>query len=591
MPVALPSVVAISERVRAAPARAAGGARAEPAPAGRYRIRGRGREAYLACLEAPTVRVRIERGFCASPAQARGSPPGTIFLDGAARGEPFLDPARAVYNLDHHEGCVRPFTLATCEQALVLLLRGLDLRRREWTIHANDADLDTLLAIWVLANHVRLSEDTAARARVLPLLRLQGTIDAQGLELAELCALPRELFAATRARMEALRAREVELRARGKWGDVDLLDYVAERLHAIDQWVYAGEDLDRAVEIEELARVEIGGDSIAVVCRSPAGIYEVEGQLRRIHGGRAGLIALEQGAGRWTLRQLDPNLPATLDRLYERLNLLDGAAGGSRSSQRWGGSAEIGGSPRRGSTRLDAAAIANACRLAYRGPAPGQRLRASAHAAAAAIGLALLAVLASEVTTRWIADRTLAYACAFAGAATLLFTAAAARSAGLAGLRRPVGAGAWLLFPPALLGAISGGVPLPSLAPGVPAARELLPLAAWVLGCELGLRGVVHGVAALALPIQTRSGPWFLSQPALLSGALHALLLALLLAAGLGGAAASPPLAQLATVFTGAMVLGTCAAMARERSESILAPLAIHALGAGAALATALLGR
>ena len=52
---------------------------------------------------------------------------GTIFLDGAAKGEPFMDASRGIYNLDHHEGCVRSFTLSTCEQAMILIRKGLDL--------------------------------------------------------------------------------------------------------------------------------------------------------------------------------------------------------------------------------------------------------------------------------------------------------------------------------------------------------------------------------------------------------------------------------------------------------------------------------
>jgi hypothetical protein len=142
--------------------------------------------AVLACIEAPTVRVRVRQGRSVTAAAARAAAPGSLFLDGAAQGPPFLDPKREVYNLDHHEGCVRAFTLATCEQAMVLLRKGLDLRRRDWTVHANDADLDTVLAIWVLLNHIRLADErTLARARIMPLLRLEGAIDALGLEMQD----------------------------------------------------------------------------------------------------------------------------------------------------------------------------------------------------------------------------------------------------------------------------------------------------------------------------------------------------------------------------------------------------------------------
>ncbi len=140
---------------------------AEPALPDRYRIKRDDTGAVLTCVEAPTVSVRVQHGFTVTAAAARSAAPGSVFLDGAAQGEPFLDPKREVYNLDHHEACVRSFLLATCEQAMVLVRKGLDLRKREWTVYANDADLDTVLAIWVLLNHLRLDDgSTETRARV-----------------------------------------------------------------------------------------------------------------------------------------------------------------------------------------------------------------------------------------------------------------------------------------------------------------------------------------------------------------------------------------------------------------------------------------
>src|SRR5438552_2578280 len=184
----------------------------------------------LTCVEAPTVSVRVQHGFTVTAGAARSAAPGSTFLDGAAQGEPFIDPKRENYNLDHHEGCVRSFLLATCEQAMVLIRKGLDLRKREWTVYANDADLDTVLAIWVLLNHLRLNErSTETRERVMPLVRLQGVIDAQGLDMLDMSALPPELLAETQARIDELREPELALKRRGRWGESDLLGYTADR--------------------------------------------------------------------------------------------------------------------------------------------------------------------------------------------------------------------------------------------------------------------------------------------------------------------------------------------------------------------------
>ena len=118
----------------------------------RYTLKGAGDERVLICLEAPNLNVHVEPGLAVTGSVARKSPGGTIFLDGVAQCEPFMDHERQVYNLDHHEGCVRAFTLATCEQTLVMYMKGLDLQGREWNIFSNEPDLDAILSIWILLN-------------------------------------------------------------------------------------------------------------------------------------------------------------------------------------------------------------------------------------------------------------------------------------------------------------------------------------------------------------------------------------------------------------------------------------------------------
>ena len=112
----------------------------------RYAVKKNNGDRVLICLEAPNLNVHIEAGLSISGSVARKSPGGTIFLDGVAQCEPFMDHERQVYNLDHHEGCVRAFTLSACEQTLVMYMKGLDLQAREWNVFANEPDLDTILA-------------------------------------------------------------------------------------------------------------------------------------------------------------------------------------------------------------------------------------------------------------------------------------------------------------------------------------------------------------------------------------------------------------------------------------------------------------
>jgi len=581
--------------------------RAAPAPApaeilperrafpNRYRIRRAGRERVLACVEAPTLEVRLRRGFTLTAAAARSAPPGSIFLDGTAQGEPFLDPDRAVYNLDHHEGCVRLFTLATCEQAMVLIRKRLDLRKRDWTVFANDADLDTVLAIWVLLNHLRLvAEDPRPREAIMPLLRLEGCIDALGLELQDLCALPPELLARTRAQMQELRAKELALQAEGRWEKIDLLPYVASQLQAIDRLVYPAEEFEGVAEIEELARRELARGSVAVVCRSKAGIYEVERQLRRVHGERLGVIALQKTPATYSLRQVDPALPGTLEQVYARLNLVDPASHGNRSPNRWGGSDEIGGSPRAAGTRLTPAQIAAACGDAHARPTWRRRAGRVARAALLAASLLALALAPGALPASGFAelawldalalDPALSFTAALSALAGLLLLVLGPRAPGVWGLRRPSGLDAWALLPVGVAGALAGGAwraPLaaPADAPlGVASVAALLGLP---VAIELLFRGLVQGSLFGSFRAQRAGGRWFLSAPTLVSSGLYALACALPPLAALsapGPWSGLHPLAPLAGAFGFALA----AAAARERSESIVVPILFHWIGVGA---------
>jgi hypothetical protein len=573
------------------------GGRREPVVAlhaGRYRIREEAGGPALIGVEAPAVRVRMGRGFCVTASAAHGAAPGSIFLDGAAQAAPFLDTRRDVYNLDHHEGCVRPFTLATCEQAMVLVRTGLDLRRRDWTVYANEPDLDTVLAIWVLLNHLRLNEPSGTvRARVMPLLRLQGVIDAHGLERRDLAGLSPDVHAEMQAWIDQLREPELAAKRDGRWASLDPLRFTADRLRAIDRLVYPPSQLDDVEDVEELARAEIGTAKLAIVCRAQVGICEVERHLGRLHGRRLGLIALSTSATTWTLRQVDPYLPGSLAQVYDHLNLLDPAAGGHRSGNRWGGSAEIGGSPRASGTRMGPEQIARACRRAFSPPGTLDRLARIAGATLAAIGVLAAALLPALPGLRASAAPSFAsqvslLAAALAGAGYFL---PAALAPGQYGLRRPARLD-WLgLLPVALLGALAGGAWFPAVASaGLSAARP--DVAAWLavvtlpLAAELLFRGLVHGWLVPSFSTQRCGGAWLLSVPAIVSGVLFALGGLFLRTPAIGllpPLAEAPPLASL----LGALVLGTAAAMARERSESIAASIGLH----WAAVATVVLAR
>jgi membrane protease YdiL (CAAX protease family) len=558
----------------------------------RYRIARDADGTIVTCSEAPTVTVRIRPGVTVTAAAARSATPGSIFLDGAAHGAPFLDAKREVYNLDHHEGCIRAFTLATCEQAMVLLRKGLDLRRRDWTVYANDGDLDTVIAIWVLLNHIRLNDrDAGARTRVMPLVRLQGVIDAQGLELRELSALPPEALAEAHTWIDELRACELALKERGRWHGRDLGEHVADRLRAIDRLVYQAHHFAGLQEIEELARAEISDGSVAVVCRAKTGIYEVERELRRLYGKRLGVVVLETRAGTYSLRQTDLHLPATLETVYAHLNLLDPACMGRAAANRWGGSAEIGGSPRATGTQVTPAQIAEVCRRAFRPPGV---LRRTCRAAAAVVGSVaiVLAALAGVLVgqppeavagvPRVLGAQFPLLLLFFSGALLLL---RALRAPGVYGFRRPAGFEWCRLLPVFMIGAAAGGAWIPTQgSSGVPGWLDALNPLILPLAAEVLFRGLVQGSLITSFAIQESGGRWFLSWPAAISAVLYAAWGAALRHPAIAVAEPIAAAAHPAIGVLGGLMFGVAAGLARERSGSVVPAIVVHWLCATAVL-------
>jgi hypothetical protein len=309
----------------------------------------RAEERFLICSGQQGVRLRAERGLSVNEAGRKRFPERTIFLDGVFSGPPFYDNKSRQYSLDHHAGCVRAFTAATCEQAAVVVLQGLPLDEGEWTIYLNEPDLDAVLASWILLNHAELMRDEAELLwRAMPLIRVEGIIDAHGLDMAALSGLPREVYDEQKRIIDSLLVQERSLKASSAWAGIDLLQYTHELLDSLDSVLFPAGHLARLLQVEELQRVPLQNGRLAVLCRSNQGIYHVETELKQRHEKAVAIIVLELGEGRFTLRRVDPFLDQSLRSLYDLLNQKDPRAtrdGGEENL--WGGSDEIGGSPRR----------------------------------------------------------------------------------------------------------------------------------------------------------------------------------------------------------------------------------------------------
>jgi hypothetical protein len=301
----------------------------------------------------PRVRLYVQRGLTVSEAERQSYPDQVLFLDGVYAGPPFLDNERRHYALDHHAGCVRPFTLATCEQAVVLVLMGLPLRDGIWRLYVNEPDLDATLAAWVILNHDRLlASDQEVLREVMPLVRVEGVIDAHGFDMDVLTAMPQALFQTYKQRLDQLRARELDLKQHGRWDKEEPIEYTRDLLERIDRHflgrLRGGEPPPAPESLREMAWPE---RRTAVLVQSKRGIYEVEEQLKRTHGKALAVIVLDQGAGRMTLLQVDPFLRRNLADVYAALNGADPNAKPDTGNL-WGGSNEIGGSPRKSGAGL-----------------------------------------------------------------------------------------------------------------------------------------------------------------------------------------------------------------------------------------------
>ena len=96
-----------------------------------------------------------------------------IYLDGSCKGY-FQDFDKNSISFDHHAGCIRTITLATCEQVHRAIELGFDPTNYEKII-IDDIDADTVLSVWLLQNPDMIHDDL-----VTEVTRLVGFVDTNG---------------------------------------------------------------------------------------------------------------------------------------------------------------------------------------------------------------------------------------------------------------------------------------------------------------------------------------------------------------------------------------------------------------------------
>lgn len=500
----------------------------------RYRIKKLDDSPVLTCLESPNLVVRVQRGKVISAQAARKSGERTIFLDGAAAGEPFMDHERQVYNLDHHEGVERSITLATCEQALIMVRKGLNLKEKNWVIHSNEPDLDTIFAIWLLLNHMHISpERSHVFSEIVPLVRLEGIIDSLGLEHTDLLAFPAELYEKTRRKLERLREDELLLKKEGRWNDVDATAYTCSMLKKLDNIIFRVSDFRDFKGVVEIARAEITRFDTAVIYHCDMGIYELEEYLTRLYGKKPTFIFLQRDRRNYTVRKGDMFSPLKTERIYEILNAFDPAVSGHDPENRWGGSTDIGGSPRATGTALPASRIMELCSRAFVEVDPVLKVRLLVSSLVTGIlpqVLGWLVLLGGMFSSRLEGVVTVPFGLATGPFAVVLFAVSALlylygvrphRTA--FGFRFPAGWDWARLLPlPPLFAAVGGlWIPYQYHLIGGPVQWFLAVLVLPLLSSLLYF-SIIHGRLVAFFPIERYAGPWFLSMPALFTALAYA---------------------------------------------------------------------
>jgi len=341
--------------------RAAGGGRGKSS---RYEVVAGAEGEVVASVDAPNIHALLRLGETAAKRSLKRYPRQTIFLDGAFGGAPFLDNKRRQYSLDHHAGVVRILTLATCEQAAAMVYHGLPLAEGEWLLVLNGLDLDSLLAVWILVNHAELRRDgNRLLGRIMPLVRTEGVIDAHGLDAGVLTALDPETLAAAQAQIKALLPFS---RAPAGAGEREALEGAVAFLERLDSLLLPAAALAELARIVETGRVPLTRGRLAIACRSGLGVYEVEEHYKSRYGSAFGILLLDRGGGQYTIRLSSGFFDANIDELYAKLNKLDPAASSSRDGEnRWGGSTDIGGSPRLSGSQLESRRILDAIGEVY----------------------------------------------------------------------------------------------------------------------------------------------------------------------------------------------------------------------------------
>ena len=257
-------------------------------------------------------------------------PNQSIALDGYCSGGPALDLSRQSFNFDHHDGCLRLVTRATCQQVMDALTLGLEVAGKD--VYINDVDGDTVLSVWLL-RHPEAIEDQMIRE----LVESVGGIDAHGPAYRALDGGVAMAFYGT------VMAAERALRRSREYESCNLEDLLDECGRALDLFVSAGCPPDEVPALPEFEVTHKGDNFVMATGQG----FLFSGLYAAGHNRAVAYDELSEGKWRYTIGKksdLVGGFPigpgAKAGTLLHSLNELE---------KGWGGGSSIGGGPREGS--------------------------------------------------------------------------------------------------------------------------------------------------------------------------------------------------------------------------------------------------
>ena len=409
--------------------------------------------------------------------------------------------------------------------------------------------------------------------------------------MTEFGGFPPDLEKITKRVINYLRAEEVDLKKQAMWEKKDSLEYTALILQKIDRIIYRSHDLADFKELKELARVELAGGRIAAVVESDLGIYELEPSLHRVYGESLGLVILKKGEGLYTLRRLNLFMSGDLNDVYPILNHMDPAVRCRTNSDQWGGSGDIGGSPRGISTKLSPGEIAQACRDAFQNASAADyaihflyaMLTVCAIIGAAAISnlyLSSSSWLSHTAAAGLVSKTDISFFVALIFFTLVSLVLISRGRLWQFGIRVPIGRITWIaLLPVLVLAAMGNGVYFPNSAFRLLNLNEsvlyifiVIPLAS-----ELLFRGLAHGILAGGAISQSCSNRWIFSYPTVASAMLYAAFITCLVFLPEIFKVTFQAKSIAKTAFA-AIVFGLANGFVRDRSHSIFPTIVFHAM-------------